>query len=80
VIKFVVDEDFDNRVVRGLLRRLSDLDIIRIQDTPLSGVEDSAILEWAAQQRQVLLTHDVSTMTRYAYARIRAGQTTAGII
>ncbi|MBE7470229.1 MAG: DUF5615 family PIN-like protein [Anaerolineales bacterium] len=80
MIKFVADEDFDNRILRGLLRRQSEVDLVRIQDTPLSGADDPTILEWAYQQQRILLTHDVSTMTHYAYKRITAGQTIAGLI
>ena len=80
MIKFVADEDFDNRILRGLLRRYPDLDIVRIQDTPLAGASDPAILEWACQEKRVLLTHDVSTMTQYAYERIRGGESIAGIV
>lgn len=78
--RFATDEDFDNRILRGLLRHQPDLDIVRIQDTHLTGADDSAILEWADQQSRILLTHDVSTMTRYAYERIRTGKSIAGII
>jgi predicted nuclease of predicted toxin-antitoxin system len=78
MIKFLADEDFNNRILRGLLRRQPGLDILRIQDTPLAGAPDSAVLEWAAQQDRVLLTHDVSTMTKHA--RLRLGKKMAGII
>ena len=37
------------------------------------------MLEWAAQEGRVLLTHDVSTITRYAYERVRAGQSMPGV-
>jgi len=80
MIKFVADEDFDNRILRGLLRHQPDLEIVRLQDTLLAGADDPTILEWAAQERRVLLTHDISTMTGHAYARIRAGKPIAGII
>ncbi|MBP6787457.1 MAG: DUF5615 family PIN-like protein [Candidatus Promineofilum sp.] len=80
MIKFLADEDFNNRILRGLLRRQPGLDILRIQDTSLAGTPDSVVLEWAAQQDRVLLTHDVSTMTKHAYARLRLGKKMAGII
>lgn len=80
MIRLVADEDFDNRILRGLLRRQPDLEIIRLQDTILAGADDPTILEWAAQEKRVLLTHDVSTMTSHAYARIRAGKPFAGLI
>ncbi len=80
MIRFLSDEDFNNRILRGLLRRQPELDVVRVQDTPLSGMADAAILEWAAQEGRVLLTHDVSTMTRFAFERIREGKAMAGII
>jgi len=36
-----VDEDFDNRTVRGLLRLLPTLDVVRVQDAGLLGKRDS---------------------------------------
>ena len=33
----------------------------------------------AAQERRILLTHDVATMTRYAYERVRAGRPMPGV-
>ncbi len=80
VLKFITDEDFDNRILRGLLRRQPDLDIVRLQDTHLAGADDPAILEWANQQGRILLTHDVSTMTKYTYERMQTGKSIAGII
>ena len=45
----------------------------------LSGADDSAVLAWAAQEGRILLTHDVSTITRYAYDRVRAGEPMPGV-
>lgn len=32
------------------------------------------MLAWAAEQQRILLTHDVATITVFAYERVRAGQ------
>jgi len=79
MIRLAADEDFNSNIVRGVLRRKPDLDIVRIQDANLSGVDDPTVLEWCARERRVLLTHDVSTMTRYAYERVEAGQSMPGV-
>ena len=50
-----------------------------MQDVGLSAADDPTVLEWAAQEGRVLLTHDVSTITKYAYERVRAGQTMPGV-
>ena len=47
-MKFLVDEDFDNDIVRGVLRRLAESDIVRVQDEGLSGAHDTLVLRWAA--------------------------------
>ena len=54
-LRFLADEDFDNDIVRGMLRRLPNLDIVRAQDVGLSGALDPRVLEWAAQEGRVLL-------------------------
>ncbi len=79
MLSLVADENFNNDIVRGLLRRKPTLDIVRIQDVGLSGADDPTVLEWAAKERRALLTHDVTTVTRYAYDRVRAGLPMSGV-
>lgn len=79
MLRFLIDEDFDNDILRGLLRRLPGLDIVRAQDVGLSGTKDPLILEWAAQEGRIVLTHDVSTMTAHASARVRSGLRMPGL-
>ncbi len=79
MLRLAADENFNADIVRGLLRRRPDLDIVRVQDVGLSGADDPTVLEWAAQEGRVLLTHDVSTLTRYAYERVEAGKSMPGI-
>lgn len=70
MIKFLADENFDNRIVRGLSRRFPEIDVVRVQDVGLMNTDDREILAWAANEKRVLLTHDVATMTAFAYERI----------
>ena len=79
MLRFAVDEDFDNRIVRGLLRLLPTLDIVRVQDAGLFGKRDQEILEWAATENRILLTHDATTMTKYAYARVESAKPMPGL-
>jgi hypothetical protein len=74
MIRFLTEEDFNNDILRGLLRRVSGLDVVRVQDIGLRGVDDDAVLSSAAVDGRVLLTHDVSTLIGIAFARISAGQ------
>ena len=79
MLDFAADENLNYNIVRGLLRRKSDLNIVRIQDVGLSGKGDATVLEWAAQENRILLTHDVTTITKYAYERTNDGLPMPGV-
>ncbi len=79
MLRFLADENFNNQIVRGILRRNPDVDIVRVQDMGLIEADDPTVLEWAAQQGRVVLTHDVATMTNFAYDRIQAGLAMPGL-
>lgn len=76
----VADENFNNTIYRGLLRVSPGLDIVRVQDVGLFSADDPAVLEWAAKENRVLLTHDAATITSYAYERVNAGEYMPGVI
>ncbi len=80
MIRLLADENFHGGVLRGILRVEPQLDIVRVQDTPLYQATDPVVLEWAATEDRILLTHDVQTMTKHAYKRIRAGLPMPGVI
>jgi hypothetical protein len=79
MLRLLTDENFNGIIVSGLLKRQPDLEIVRVQDVGLLGAEDSVILEWAAREDRVLLTHDAKTITKYAYERVLAGQRMPGV-
>ena len=80
MLTFLSDENFNGDIVRGLRRRQPELDILRMQEIGLRGIDDPALLEQAAQRERVLLTHDVTTITRFAYERVRAGMPMPGVV
>ena len=79
VVRFLADEDFDNDIVRGAIRRMKTIDLVRVQDVGLSGKPDPEVLEWAADEGRIVLTHDVSTMKDHAYARVARGLPMPGV-
>lgn len=79
MLKLAADENFNNDILRGLLRRNPNVDVVRVQDAGLSGADDPAVLAWSAAEDRVLLTHDVATMTRYAYERVSRGEPMPGV-
>jgi hypothetical protein len=79
-VRLLTDENFNGTILRGLIRRLPNLDVVRVQDVGMRNADDPVILEWAANENRILLTHDVATITFYAYERINRGLFMAGVI
>jgi hypothetical protein len=79
VIRLLADENFNNNIVRGVRLRDPDIDLVRVQDVGLSGANDPAVLEWAAEHQRILLTDDVCTITEFAYERVRTGKPMPGV-
>ena len=74
------DANFDRGIVRGLMRRKPDLDIVLAQELGFERTPDPDLIEWAMREQRVILTRDVRTMIGFAYARIAAGRSFPGLI
>ena len=74
MIAWLADEDFHGHIVRALLLRQPDIDLLRVQDVELMGADDADILSWCADDDRILLTHDRATVPEQAYARVEANQ------
>jgi hypothetical protein len=80
MVPLLIDENFNHRILRGLRRRLPALDYLLVQDTEVFQHDDPTVLDWAVTHHRIVITHDVNTMTKYAYARLAAGQPLAGLV
>ncbi len=79
-MKLLADENVRGAIVRGLLRRRPDLDLLRVQDVGLREADDPTVLAWAAQEGRVVLTQDEETLIGFAYERVSAGLPMPGVI
>lgn len=70
MLRLAADADFNGRVLRALIARLPDVDVLRVQDAGLAAAPDPEVLEWAAAEGRILLTHDRRTMVPYASQRV----------
>jgi len=43
LLRLAADENFNYDIVRGVLRRNPEVDIVRIQDVALSGTDDPTV-------------------------------------
>jgi hypothetical protein len=79
-MRFLADENFHAHIINGVLRRRPEVDILRVQDVGLAGADDPTVLAWAASEGRVLLTHDVNTITAFAYERARQTLPMPGLV
>ena len=73
------DADLNRAIVSGVIRRNSEVDFKRAEDVPLEGLHDEAVLDVAAQDGRVLVSHDISTMPNHFREYIRS-RTSPGVI
>lgn len=79
-VKFLFDEDFNGRIVRGVRRRLPNLDTLTIPQVGLRKAPDPTVLERAASEGRVVVSHDHNTMRSYAEERLTDGLLMSGLI
>ncbi len=80
MLRLASDADVHGEILRGLLRRLPTIELVRAQDALPAGTPDSEVLAWAAAANRVLITNDRNTMVGFAYQRVAAGEPMPGLI
>jgi len=79
MLRLASDENFNGDIMRGLLFRLPELNLVRAQDVGLEGAIDPVVLGWAAENERIILTHDRATLPNFAYERVVAGEAMPGV-
>lgn len=79
-MRFVADENLNDAITPGALRLLPQLDLVRRNDIGLSGTLDPQVLEWAAREHRILLSHYARTLPKFALNRIAEGLPMAGLV
>ena len=80
MLLLLIDENFDQRILRGLRLRVAQLDFLIVQDIGLGGFDDAPLLDWAATEGRVIITHDVNTITEFCRDRVRQSLPMPGVI
>jgi len=76
---FLADHNFNGKIVAGVLQRTANAHVLQAWDAGLSRTLDPALLEWAAENGCLVLSHDVNTLIGYAYQRVEIGLPTPGV-
>ena len=80
MLKLASDADVHGEIIRGLRRRLPEIDLVRARDVLPERTADPKVLAWAAAENRVLITNDRNTMVGFAYERAAAGEPVPGLI
>jgi hypothetical protein len=78
-IRFLADADLNQAIVAGALGRETTLDFLTAAEADLTGRNDPDVLEYAASQDRILVSHDTSTMPVHFADRLRSGRMSPGV-
>jgi hypothetical protein len=78
-VRFLADADLNLAIVSGVRRREPTLDFLTAGAAALRGLTDTEVLELAAEQQRVLVSHDVGTMPSHFRIFMSAGKHSAGV-
>src|SRR5256885_1429177 len=60
MLALLIDNDFREPILKGLLTREPRIDLLRLRDVGLRHAPDPDVLQWAADRGRVVVTHDVN--------------------
>ena len=78
--RFLLDANTSKALSRALARHVPELDVLRLQDTPVAEAPDPEVLEFAAAQGRVLVSRDKRTLRDFARERVEAGKSMPGLL
>ncbi len=79
MLRLLSDENFNGDIIRGLLFRQPDIELVRWLDVGAEGADDPVVLAWAAENGRIVLTHDRATFPGHAYERVEVGDPMPGV-
>ena len=77
--RFQADADLNQIIVRAVLRREPSIDFQTAHAAKLEGLDDNKVLELAADEGRVLVTHDRRSMPKH-FADLISSKTSAGVV
>jgi|SRR6185369_3501745 len=80
MLRLLIDENVDHDILRGLLRRVPQLDFLVVAHIGMAGTKDVDLLRWAAQEDRTIVTHDRKTMIPGAEKLLAQHEHIAGVI
>ena len=78
--RFLANHDLTEAILRGVVRREPAVEFRRLREVGLADRADTEVLEYAAREALLIVSHDVNTMTARASERLAAGQSMPGVL
>lgn len=78
-LRFQADADLQYTIVKAVRQREPSIDFASALDSGLAGVSDPELLERAAQEDRILVSHDRRTMLTHFRARLESGKSSPGL-
>ena len=79
-LRFLADADLNYAIVQGIRLREPSIDFKAANDAGLEGLSDREVLELAAREERVLVSHDKRTMPVHLAARVQSGLRSPGVL
>lgn len=79
-IRFQADHDLKFGIVKAVRRREPTVDFVSAQEAGLDGVPDPVLLDRAAAEGRVLVSHDRRTMIDHFRDHLAAGKSSPGLL
>jgi hypothetical protein len=80
MIKILADQNFNADILRGLKDRISKLDCLATYEIGFQKYTDDKLLDWAAEENRIILTHDAKTFPIFAAEKMAKGEKMCGVI
>jgi len=78
--RFLADEDLRGSIARAVRRLEPAVEITSVVEQGLGAASDEEVLEFAWQDRWLIVSHDVNTMKAFAETRIADGRGIHGLL
>ena len=78
--RFLADENLNRQIVLRVLRVEPSVQFETVQGLKLDGLDDASLLEFAARENWILISHDVNTLRPLAEQRVEDGRGINGVL
>lgn len=80
MLRLLVDQNLDHDILRGLIRRIPQLEAVTALEIGMARATDPDLLTWALHEQRIIITHDQKTMPSHAAKLLNDGGKISGLL